>query len=162
MKLVPLLVLVALSALMTLVGMSLESSRADRSAWNQAEDLLFPDLDVEQATRLVIDTADGTATVVLVDGVWTVAERSNYPARGDEVGRLLNGLATALYVEPKTATPGLYEKLGLATVEAILEGLDARLEALGEELGALAEQVGVTPLAADPGESEEAIEARLA
>ena len=74
----------------------------------------------------------------------------------------MNGLATALYVEPKTATPGLYEKLGLATVEAILEGLDARLEALGEELGALAEQVGVTPLAADPGESEEAIEARLA
>lgn len=111
-----LLILTALTVLLALGGLALDSSERDAPGWEQVGEPLYADLEgrLESITSLVIESAEGTTTVSGSGSEWSVEERSGYPGRADEVGRLLVGLASATRVEPKTSQPDNYERLGLA------------------------------------------------
>ena len=85
--------------------------------------LLLPDLgdDLDQVTRVSVVGA-GSAPVATLergdDGNWTVAEKDGYPADTDKVRQTLISLAEARIVEPKTANPDFYDRLGVEGVEA--------------------------------------------
>lgn len=84
--------------------------------------LLLPDLgeDLDQVTRLSVVGA-GSAPVATLergeDGSWSVAERDGYPADVEQVRQTLISLAEARIVEPKTANPDFYDRLGVEGVE---------------------------------------------
>jgi hypothetical protein len=76
---------------------------------------LFPELmsrlnDIEE-----IRLASASEEFVLErsDGRWTAPGKSGYPADADKIHKLLIGAAGLKRVEPKTADPGRYLKLGL-------------------------------------------------
>ena len=76
--------------------------------------LLLPALgeQLNAVTRLRIQGADDTVTLVREDGDWRVGER-DYPAKLGEVRKTLIALAEATVFEPKTSNPALYERLGV-------------------------------------------------
>ena len=51
------------------------------------------------------------------DGSWAVAEKDGYPADVEKVRQTLISLAEARIVEPKTANPDFYDRLGVEGVE---------------------------------------------
>ncbi len=85
--------------------------------------LLLPDLgeDLDQVTRVSVVGA-GSAPVATLergeDGSWSVAEKDGYPADTEKIRRTLISLAEARIVEPKTANPDFYDRLGVEGVEA--------------------------------------------
>ncbi len=115
MKQKTLMVMASCGAVLTLLGLSLDSGRDSRSAWSQASELIFPNLPgrLDTADKLVIESAMGTTTLTRSGEAWTVMERDGFPGRGDEVGRLLVALAEATRVEPLTSKPELHGLLGL-------------------------------------------------
>ena len=76
--------------------------------------LLLPALgeQLNAVTRLRIQGADDTVTLVREDGDWRVGER-DYPAKLGEVRKTLIALAEATVFEPKTSNPALYDRLGV-------------------------------------------------
>ncbi len=110
-----LIVMASCGAVLTVLGLALDSGRDSRAAWSQTSELIFPDLpdQAQEADTLVIESASGVTTLTRSGEDWTVAERQGYPGRGDEVGRLLLALAQARRVEPLTSKPELHEQLGL-------------------------------------------------
>ena len=115
MKQKTLMVMASCGAILTLLGLSLDSGRDSRSAWSRASEPIFPNLpaQVDSADTLVIESAMGTTTLTRSGKDWTVVERGGFPGRGDEVGRLLVALAEATRVEPLTSKPDLHSQLGL-------------------------------------------------
>ena len=84
--------------------------------------LLLPDLgeDLDQISQVSVVGAGSESVATLVrgdDGSWTVAEKDGYPADVDKVRQTLIGLAEARIVEPKTANPDFYDRLGVEAVE---------------------------------------------
>lgn len=84
--------------------------------------LLLPDLgeDLDQISRVSVVGAGSEPVATLVrgdDGSWTVAEKDGYPADVDKVRQTLISLAEARIVEPKTANPDFYDRLGVEAVE---------------------------------------------
>ena len=84
--------------------------------------LLLPDLgeDLDQISRVSVVGAGSEPVATLVrgdDGSWTVAEKDGYPADVDKVRQTLISLAEARIVEPKTANPDFYDRLGVEGVE---------------------------------------------
>ena len=84
--------------------------------------LLLPDLgeDLDQVTRLSIVGAGSVPVATLVrgeGGSWSVAEKDGYPADTEKVRQTLISLAEARIVEPKTANPDFYDRLGVEGVE---------------------------------------------
>jgi hypothetical protein len=110
-----LMVMASCAAILTLLGLILDSGRDSRSAWSRASEPIFPNLpgQVDSADTLVIESALGTTTLTRSGEDWTVMERGGFPGRGDEVGRLLVALAEATRVEPLTSKPDLHGLLGL-------------------------------------------------
>lgn len=76
--------------------------------------LLLPELGerLNDVTRLRIQDADNTVTLVRSDAGWQVGER-DYAAKLGEVRKTLIALAEATVFEPKTRNPALYERLGV-------------------------------------------------
>jgi len=95
MKQKTLIVMASCGAILTLLGLSLDSGRDSRSAWSRASEPIFPNLPapVDTADTLVIESAMGTTTLTRSGDDWTVVEKGGFPGRGDEVGRLLVALA---------------------------------------------------------------------
>lgn len=89
--------------------------------------LLLPDLGggLDQVTRVSVVGA-GSAPVATLergeDGSWSVAEKDGYPADTEKVRQTLISLAEARIVEPKTANPDFYDRLGVEGVEAEAAG----------------------------------------
>lgn len=84
--------------------------------------LLLPDLgeDLDRITRVSITGAGSEPVATLVrgdEGSWTVAEKDGYPADVEKVRQTLISLAEARIVEPKTANPDFYDRLGVEGVE---------------------------------------------
>lgn len=84
--------------------------------------LLLPDLgeDLDRISRVSVIGAGSEPVATLVrgdDGSWTVAEKDGYPADVDKVRQTLIGLAEVRIVEPKTANPDFYDRLGVEAVE---------------------------------------------
>ena len=114
-----LMVMTACGAILTLLGLALDSGRNSRAAWSRASEPIFPNLpgQVDGADTLVIESAMGTTTLTRDGDDWAVVERGGFPGRGDEVGRLLVALAQAIRVEPMTSRPDLHSQLGLGGFE---------------------------------------------
>ena len=84
--------------------------------------LLLPDLgeDLDRISRVSVIGAGSEPVATLVrgeDGSWSVAEKDGYPADVEKVRQTLISLAEARIVEPKTANPDFYDRLGVEGVE---------------------------------------------
>ena len=84
--------------------------------------LLLPglgeDLDRISQVSVVGAGSDPVATLVRSeDGSWSVADKDGYPADAEKVRQTLISLAEARIVEPKTANPDFYDRLGVEDVE---------------------------------------------
>ena len=84
--------------------------------------LLLPDLggDLDRITEVSVIGAGSQPVATLTrgeDGGWSVAEKDSYPADVEKVRQTLIGLAEARIVEPKTANPDFYDRLGVEGVE---------------------------------------------
>ena len=120
--------------------------------------LLLPDLgdDLDQITRVSVVGAGSEPVATLVrgeDGSWSVAEKDGYPADVEKVRRTLISLAEARIVEPKTANPDFYDRLGVEEVQdeaagglaVVLTGADTPVNVIvGDSEGA--SQVYVRPV----------------
>ena len=85
-------------------------------------------------------TAAGGRTVATLErkgDLWTVKEASGYRADWDAVRELLSGLAQAVLVEPKTANPEYYDRLGVE---------DVSLESAGGTMVSFAPETGLSPV----------------
>ena len=83
--------------------------------------LLLPELgeDLDQVTQVTV-VGTGSETVATLqrgdEGGWAIAERNGYPADVEKVRHTLINLAEARIVEPKTANPDFYDRLGVEDV----------------------------------------------
>ena len=84
--------------------------------------LLLPDLgeDLDLINQVSVVGAGSEPVATLVrgeDGSWSVAEKDGFPADVEKVRQTLIGLAEARIVEPKTANPDFYDRLGVEDVD---------------------------------------------
>ena len=84
--------------------------------------LLLPGLgeDLDRISQVSVVGAGSDPVATLVrgeDGSWSVAEKDGYPADVEKVRQTLISLAEARIVEPKTANPDFYDRLGVEGVE---------------------------------------------
>jgi hypothetical protein len=78
---------------------------------------------------------EAVATLEKRDGAWVVAEKGNYPADVAKLRQQLRALADAKILEQKTATPELYDKLGVVDVSAPgATGIAVSFGAAGKQL----------------------------
>ncbi|MYJ95469.1 MAG: DUF4340 domain-containing protein [Proteobacteria bacterium] len=89
--------------------------------------LLLPDLgeDLARISQVSVVGAGSESVATLVrgdDGSWTVAEKDGYAADVEKVRQTLISLAEARIVEPKTANPDFYDRLGVEDVEDAAAG----------------------------------------
>jgi len=75
---------------------------------------------INDVTNVTVTYAgdDGTATINRQDNAWVVVERNGYPADVAALRKLLLAMADATIVEPKTADPARYDRLGVQDPEA--------------------------------------------
>ena len=80
-----------------------------------AGEAFLPELtgQMERVHEISLIGADAATTLIFDGQAWGIAERANYPANPVKVQGLLNGLRRAARVEPKTAKPEYFERLGL-------------------------------------------------
>ncbi len=110
-----LLVLTVLAA----IAIALVPERTGRESGHEVE-VLFPGLadrinDIDEV-RVARGGDEAVATLRREGSGWTVAETGGYPADWDKLRGLLAGLAQARVLEPKTANPEYFERLGLRDV----------------------------------------------
>ena len=84
--------------------------------------LLLPGLgeELDRISQVSVVGAGSDPVATLVrgeDGSWSVAEKDGYPADVEKVRQTLISLAEARIVEPKTANPDFYDRLGVEGVE---------------------------------------------
>jgi len=89
--------------------------RDGASAPAELNRLVLPDLGTKMRDLAWIRLSHGDAKTDFaeVGGQWTVVEKGNYPAAAAKVRQMLLGLADLTLVEPKTARPELFSRLGL-------------------------------------------------
>ena len=81
---------------------------------------VFPELakQLEQVTLIQLRSAEGTVTLARnEDKNWGVTEKHGYSADLEKIHKILLGAGDLRYLEQKTATPELHEKLNLRDVE---------------------------------------------
>lgn len=80
-----------------------------------AGSLVFPGLaaKLENAARIDIATGDKKVSIVRAGDAWGVAERDGYPVMAGKLRALLTGLTELRLVEPRTADPAQYGRLGV-------------------------------------------------
>lgn len=107
------LIILTLIAVIVAVTLSRETAHNGQ----QPTGLLLPQL-AEQVNDIewvrVTSGGETVATANRQDGYWVVEEAGGYRADWPKLQALLSGLASAQVVEPKTANPDYYERLGVA------------------------------------------------
>lgn len=81
---------------------------------------LFTDLDerINDVRAIAFRTASESWRVTRHDdGTWSMPEKSNYPASADKVKKTILAFSDLSVVEPKTANPELYERIGVRDIE---------------------------------------------
>jgi hypothetical protein len=104
--------------------------------------LAFEGLAARLADARTIEVRKHDATLVLrrQGEAWVLPDRGNYPARPERVRELLVGLTELRLIEPRTADPGLHDRLGVD--DPLREGsTGVLLRVLGAEDAPLAELV---------------------
>ena len=83
--------------------------------------LLLPELagDLDEITQVTVMGAGSEPVATLQrgeDGNWSIAEKAGYPADVEKVHHTLISLAESRIVEPKTANPDFYDRLGVEDI----------------------------------------------
>ncbi len=110
-----------LTAALVVVGALALIAQYDPQPPSPGGGLLLPGLadDLDQVTQVAVVGAGSESVATLQrgdDGTWTVAEKNGYPADATKVRRALIALAESRIVEPKTANPDFYDRLGVEDV----------------------------------------------
>ena len=112
--------------------------------------LLLPELagDLDRVTQVTVVGAGAEPVATLQrgeDGNWSVAEKDGYPADVEQIRNTLISLAEGRIVEPKTANPEFYDRLGVEDVASddaggvavTLTGIDSPVDVIvGDSEGA--------------------------
>lgn len=93
---------------------------------------------VNDVAQVKIESASDSTLIVRRDGVWVLPERGGYPVDFDKVKRTVLALAELRALEPKTANPDMYWRIGVQDIDQ--KGATSRRITLMDEAG--------TPLAA--------------
>lgn len=77
--------------------------------------LMFPGIaeGLARAQRIVVTGSGKSSTLVRQDGRWTLAERGSYPVQPQKMRALLAGLTELRLLEPRTADPVSFARLGV-------------------------------------------------
>jgi hypothetical protein len=108
--------LVALgAAAVVAVGAVVALNTGGSGSGTVSSERLFPALaaKVNDVATVVVARKDDTTTIVRKGEVWTVSDKSDYPAAFDKVRKLLVELAELRPLEQKTSTPDLFASLEL-------------------------------------------------
>ena len=94
---------------------------------------------VNSAANLAVVGPKQSFTVVKGAGeTWSIVEKDGYPAKGDVVKKAIIGMAELKVVEPRTANPDMYERLGVGEPGKDAEAVSLTLkDAAGAPLGAM-------------------------
>lgn len=131
-----LLILLAALVVLAVAAVVAERSRAPATTQGTA---FVPGLEAAlndlERVALVKAGNEAIATLERRDGAWLVAEKNNYPADVAKLRQQLRALADAKILEQKTATPELYDRLGVVDVSApTATGIAVSFTAAGKEL----------------------------
>ena len=80
---------------------------------------------INDVTHVHLTGPDGETMLTRVNGDWQVAERDGYRADADKVREMLVGLVRAERLEPKTANPDRFDRLGLDADQGVTVTLEA-------------------------------------
>lgn len=147
------LVLAAGAAVVVSRGGAEKSATAGGVAGGKGE-LLLPKAREQMGKIAKVRLKRGAVETVLeskeVQGkpAWVVASKHGYPAESERVRKLIGEVLEATIVEPKTAKPELYERIGVGDIDkpgaggALVELADAKGEVLGGVIVGNASQAG--------------------
>jgi hypothetical protein len=110
------LTLAAVAVVAAVVAVGTTIAGNSHSADPQVGKLVLPNVAPHLADvgKVVLKHEGGTITLVKRgNNLWTVAEKSDYPANAQKMRDMLLALAQLSYVEPKTSRPDLYARLNL-------------------------------------------------
>ena len=114
-----------LGSLTVLVAIGAAVAMVERVAEVRTEvssELLYPDFDLRAGDVRQIeviraeDNEDGTISIVRTGDGWILQQRDGYPARTDNVRKLLFDIGQLKLIERKTADPGRFDRLQLRDV----------------------------------------------
>ena len=131
-----------LIAALVVLGVAVVIAQRGRAPNTSEGGALVPGLsaalnDIERVTLKKAGN-ETVATLERRDGAWVVAEKSNYPADVAKLRQQLRALADAKILEEKTASPELYDRLGVADVSgANATGIELSFTAAGKTLPAV-------------------------
>ncbi len=110
-------ILAVVTVVLVIIAAQLSGTRST-SKESQAGTAFFPDLseELKHVDSIRIQTASEYFTVNKVDGIWGLASSYHYPVAIDKVSKILNGMASFVLLEKKTANPELHERLELKDV----------------------------------------------
>ena len=112
-----LLVLAAVAVAAAVLASLLDRRGAPQSTAGQ-QALLYPGMaaGINDIRRIEVGEpgSDGRLELEMIGTGWVVKQKSNYPADSGRIRQLLLHLSEARIVEPKTANPELYGRLGVA------------------------------------------------
>lgn len=111
-------VLAAVAALL-LAGVLLVQSGRDGDGHDAGRWLEGFEAELNDVSRVTVESADGSATIERRADGWIVAERDGYPADTGKLRTALIALAEAEALEPKTAQPDRHAQLGLSGERAV-------------------------------------------
>ena len=111
------IVLVLTIAVLVMIGAAVLLSTDEGN--NDEMKMLLPGLKAQLANldRVEIVTRDEAVTLAAIDGLWSVVERNNYPAKRETLSAMANQVAKAKLLEQKTSRPENYARLGLVDLE---------------------------------------------
>ena len=114
---------------------------ADRQAEtdNQTEISLVPDLlrSINDIDRVEVRSSDNSVTLLKGDNGWTVNEKAGYRANMQTLRQRLIAIAESRVIEPKTANPDNYSRIGVDDVASGSESVSIKLGGLATAIDLL-------------------------
>ncbi len=135
-----LLILASLTAVAVIGAVLAVSTRESAVERVAVETAIFPDLPsrINDVAAVELTTPEGGFRLTRDGQSWVVADKADYPARGELVREMLLQITELTALEAKTANAERHAKLGLAAPDAG-EGGATKIALLDGEGGALAE-----------------------
>lgn len=123
-----LLVLLVITLALVVAASVVVTGESSRVTSSFTPHLMFPNFDIGDATRLTIESQEGSVEITLNDrGNWVVPARAGYLARRGPVQQTIGGLAELELIEPKTSRDDWHHFLGLVAPEDGGEGTEITL-----------------------------------
>lgn len=125
------------TALLTLVAVAAAWFYSQQRApeTDVASTWFLPELQtrVNDVAQVKIESASDSALIVRREGVWVLPDRGGYPADFDKVKRTVLAVAELRALEPKTANPEMYWRIGVQDIDQ--KGSTSRRITLLDEAG---------------------------